>query len=89
MGIGHEKFQNNNFGFKVSVSKTDFENNIFLIGCGATAHIICDREMAINGNFDSKNHIIELVDWFRQRNIFIAWGDAKISFCDSTHFNHI
>ena len=93
MGIGYERFENNNFVFKVSVSKTDahddIEHNNFLIDCGATAHIICDREeiIRINENFDSKNHIIELADCFRQRNVVIVRGDASL--CDSTNLNHI
>ena len=51
-----------------------------------SAHIICDREkfVRIDEIFDSKNHIIELAGCSRQRNVVIAWGDAKISLFDST-----
>ena len=93
MGIGNETFKKNNFVFKVSVSKTDaldnIEHNNVLIDCGATTHVICDCEeiIRIKGNFDSKNHIIELADCFRQRNVIIARRDASL--WDSTNLNHI
>ena len=79
------------FIFKVSVSTMNDNShdinmkNNFLIDCGATAHIVCDKDKFVkfDDNFDSKNHIIELADNSRHQGIVVARGDAQIFLNDS------
>ena len=72
-----------NFIFKVSVansaSKINENKKDFLIDCGATTHIVCDRNkfVKIDSTFDNKNHSIEQADSSRQHGVAVCRGDSE------------
>ena len=80
---------NENYIFQVSnfnhVNEFDVDPDSFLVDCGATCHIVCDRQKFINidENFDCTNHTIELADATRQKGVVVCKGDAKIQLQDA------
>ena len=94
------KFDNNSdnedvFIFKISIHEKDSIYNLdnnnekYLVDCGATAHIICNKSKFIefDEDFDSSKHIIELADCSRQSGIVAARGTALIQMEDSKGIN--
>ena len=75
-----------NYMFKVSVNENEkLDNNKYLIDCGATCHILSDKNIFINfdKDFNSNEHVIELADKTRQQGVVIGRGDAMIEIKDT------
>ena len=61
-------------------------NDWLLVDCGATSHIVCNRErfVSFDKNFDAKAHCIELADGSRSNQVVEARGKAIMHAVDST-----
>jgi transposase InsO family protein len=61
-----------------------------LVDCGATCHIINDRDRftSYNTNFDPKHHYIQLADGRRSNQLATAKGDAIYTVLDSDGLPH-
>ena len=78
------------FVFKLSVFEKDVvssatDENLLLVDCGATTHIVHDPDCFINKDktFDGSTHIIELADCSRQQGLATLRGDAEVFVKDS------
>ena len=89
--LSHEEdngeLDDNSFIFKVSELDKNIGQNIsdeFLVDCGATAHIVTEKEKFIefDQNFDFQNHTIELADSTQKRGLVQGKGKAKIYLTD-------
>ena len=58
--------------------------NTLLVDCGATAHIVCDKNKFIrfDESFDTSMHYIELADGSRTNNLVYGKGDASVTLAD-------
>ena len=70
------------FAFRVCSFGDDVRKNYLdnlLVDCGATAHIICDKNKFthFDEKFDATAHIIELADEARTTGAVVGKGNAK------------
>ena len=72
----------NSFIFNISEnsSKKNTPNDMLLIDCGATAHIINDHSKFVDfdPNFNASQHTIELADSSRKTGVVLGRGKAKV-----------
>ena len=78
------------FVFKLSVYEEDVvctatEEDLLLVDCGATSHIVPDPNAFINRdkNFNSHSHIIELTDASKKQGLATMRGDAAVFIKDT------
>ena len=77
------------FAFKTVVMNCDDSvmkiNNSLLVDCGATSHIVCDKNRfeCFDQDFVAKSHFIELADGSRSNNVVHARGKATMHVLDS------
>ena len=76
----------NQFIFKISEGSNNSQNDMLMVDCGATAHIITDKEKFIyfDENFDGSKHTIELADSSRKNDIVCGKGKAQIYLTSTT-----
>jgi len=74
------------FAFRISSEDDANGDNVrkLLVDCGATAHIITDKEKFSNfdRNFDPSKHFIELADGSRTNNVVLGKGQATVLLYD-------
>lgn len=80
---------NHSFAMKVNLCnlhniKDSNINDRLLVDCGATSHIITNKDAFVNfdNNFKPESHIIELGDGSRTNNIVMGKGDANVFISD-------
>ena len=82
----------NHFAFQLSNNEIENDDSAYklLVDCGATCHIITDKNKFVNvdKNFKSEKHFIELADGTRLNNIVLTKGDAHVNIKDSDGQSH-
>ena len=60
------------------------ENPSLLVNCCATTYIVTDikKYISFDSSFDVENHVVELADGSRHKDIAKARGDAVVSIVD-------
>jgi transposase InsO family protein len=80
------------FNCKSVINDFDTENDFcksILVDCGATTHIVTSKDKFISFcNADTDNHVIELADGSRSKNIVKAKGDACVTVNDKKGVEH-
>ena len=80
--------ESNFFAFKIDCHvncENEFDVcNSILVDCGATAHILTDKEkfVSFHDDFNTKNHCIELADGSRSTDVVKGKGNARITIVD-------
>ena len=72
----------NSFIFKVNVNPDEVtSNDKLLVDCGATAHILTDKNkfISFDKDFDRTKHTIELADSSRKNDIVCGKGKAQVN----------
>ena len=87
--VNHQKkgeSDDDTFVFKISEKPDISKNDLLMVDCGATAHIITDKEKFIHldENFDKSKHTIELADSSRRNDIVCGKGRAQIYLTSNT-----
>lgn len=86
--------QSHGFAMKVSdydkVNYADVNVKNLLVDCGATSHIITDKDKFITFDkyFDPSSHYIELADGSRSNNLVYGKGDASVVLNDDEGCAH-
>lgn len=73
-----------------SLDSLDVVNNNLLVDCGATSHIITNKDLFVKfcDKFNSSSHYIELADGSRKNNIVYGKGDACVHITDRAGNDH-
>ena len=87
--VNHQKegeSDDNSFIFKISEESNYSQNDLLMVDCGATAHIINDKEkfVHLDENFDGSKHTIELADSSRRNDIVCGKGKAQVNLTSTT-----
>ena len=66
------------------------KDNSLLVDCGATSHMIKDKDNFVNfyPDFNSSNQYIELADGSRDNKLVVGKGDAKVTISDVDGIEH-
>ena len=81
---GRVNDENDSFVFKVGYDCRINVHNKVLVDCGATAHIVNDKNQFsyFDSDFDPNKHTIELADGSRQTGVVLGKGKAEFVFSD-------